>query len=665
MKKALLILPLLLFLFPHNLQALNDPKNDFTVSEIPTFNLSSPFDNSPQVKVTRLRNNQEVAADITGVSPGVFQISLKDKTVVTGSYKLEAYIKDASSNTNSAEVEFTWGKDAPGPKFPKPEAGSYLDLYLKERPDQKDKEVIIKDANSLHFKEPDGSTKAVVVGSPINYRVVTNKEGDIWKPIDTNLKDKGDEFGGDGIPFSIKKDGTVKAKNSTYQEKTISYGLYNPDTKIYRKISDLPQAKIQGNEYVREGSDFSYAYILGSDSIKEELTFFQKPDFSLVPPQDGDWLVMETEVEGLNLPDGWVKKEVIQNDLYFPLPETKEAKGNEVFTKRFAQKQGNKQLIYTGIAASMLDYLSYPLIIDPSTTLNADTGDGAITYQGGNYNGLNTTNNQHIVGQEGYDDGKGTTWYKWHRFFFQFSLSSWSTRTIGAASVGTYTDLNWTVVGTPTIVLDEIEPFGTLNDPDDWIASVTANITNDYPKNVGQYNTVDTKNRFIVSKNDSYIAYRLKRNTEDTALTSHYITFRSANQTSAKPKIDVTYYETLTQGATSGATSSSITVNWTNTGGLVSGDKHRVYYKSGTGHSAATIIADNTYVETSAYDATSKEVTGLSSSTTYGFVVVDVQVVGGTSYTGAQSGVQEGTTTAVSVIETNFSNLDMQGINVD
>jgi hypothetical protein len=105
-------------------------------------------------------------------------------------------------------------------------------------------------------------------------------------------------------------------------------------------------------------------------------------------------------------------------------------------------------------------------------------------------------------------------------------------------------------------------------------------------------------------------------------------------------------YSSITQG-TPTAGSGQVTVTWTNGGGLVSGDHHRIYYTADTPgtKSVQDVIDVGTYVESSAYTDTSKVVTGLTGSQQYAFVVVDLQVVNSTEYAGARSGVQLATPT--------------------
>ncbi|MCL5439242.1 MAG: hypothetical protein M1268_04660 [Patescibacteria group bacterium] len=430
MKKILsLFLPLVLFLIlAIPAQALEYPKNDFSISEVPIFTFFSPNGKPPRVKIIREKNNEEVESEIYKTGSEVFRISLKDKTVVTGKYRLELLNPDVYASDADSSFEFNWGNGLPGSTFPKPSAGSFLALYFKEQPDQKGKQIIKTNTTSVHFREADGTIRGVFTPNPIFY-----KEGDEWEPIDNTLKDGEDEITASGIPIVINKDGVVIFKNTPFEEETISFGLYNPNTKIYKKIADLPQGQIKGNQYIMKTSDFSHVYTLGNpDGLVEELTFYQKPDLGQIIGKDSDdWLVMETEVKGLDLPDGWVTEPITLGSQTFPLPQTKQATGQNVFTKWFAQKVNNTQYLYTGIAAGMLNKLIYPITIDPDITSYAESTQGYIEGQSTNYNTAHTTaynfanaNGHHMWLGRAYLDAKGGPQYTIYRNFYSFDTSS-------------------------------------------------------------------------------------------------------------------------------------------------------------------------------------------------------------------------------------------------
>jgi UDP-2,3-diacylglucosamine pyrophosphatase LpxH len=295
---------------------------------------------------------------------------------------------------------------------------------------------------------------------------------------------------------------------------------------------------------------------------------------------------------------------------------------NEKPLETFDQYSDTGDYLY-GISYKDSQEAAYPIIIDP-TIYTTSTTSG---YLGSNIG----TGTKYVYGGGSNPFRAGSDGTNYYRSYYRFDLSTYTGVTIGTGTFSVYP----TAAGSQTIALYQISDWLTL-DTVDWAATVVRMVGN-YGSTINQYVAKDVR-ADVAMKLGSWVAFYQKWVSEasgfNTAMLMHGST--AAN----KPKLDFTTYPTLTQNtATAGDT--QVTVNWTNSGGLISGDKHRVYYMAGTGLSAATVKGNNTYVETSDYADTSKIITGLVNGTNYCFIVVDVMMAAGNICMGTTSNVIE------------------------
>jgi len=312
----------------------------------------------------------------------------------------------------------------------------------------------------------------------------------------------------------------------------------------------------------------------------------------------------------------------------WPEPVTaQDAEGTDLTP--FEQYDPTTKEFFFGIPYVTTQTAAYPIEIDPTLYVASGIHEGWMrkTYAGAYARYTSQTNSK--AGADGS---------YLYRQYVRFDLSAYSNQTISGAAYVYYP----TVAGSLPWSLDQIPDFGTLDaTAADWDLVATDTFSG-IGQSLNTYNSVNTKS--ILRARGAWVAFRTKATTEPTSgsgLTGGTI---SGYGSSFKPFIIFSAYSTFTQNAADPG-GGSVTVNWTNGGGLVAGDKHRIYYKAGTGLSVDTIIANNTYVETTAYTDASLNVPNLNPGTNYCFVVVDLQEVGGVFYTGARSSVQEASPT--------------------
>lgn len=234
--------------------------------------------------------------------------------------------------------------------------------------------IVKMTADSVHYKKPDGTIEANFYTAPINYQ---DAEGN-WHPIDTTLKLKGDIYKGEGTQVSVGIDGTIRVDGMNLTQRTSKIGYFNPDTKNFTPIAELKEGKIEKNKFIRQTGSLRHELTLSEKGLKEDLILSEKP----TGWKSGDLMVMETQVSGMNLPQGWLEKDFRVGDLIFPAPTSEDAKHSKGETKRFVKEINGTQYLFTGVPVSWLAKASYPVVIDPNFTGHTDDGyvygDGAI-----------------------------------------------------------------------------------------------------------------------------------------------------------------------------------------------------------------------------------------------------------------------------------------------
>lgn len=222
------------------------------------------------------------------------------------------------------------------------------------------------------------------------------------------------------------------------------------------------------------------------------------------------------------------------------------------------------------------------------------------------------------------------TTYNYYSFYTRFDISSLKNYTITSANLYIPTS---SVMSSYSIT--EISDFGTLDINDRNLSTVsslgimtltnggTTTIRNGYPSNAywqKAFNADGLKKRIVIKKNISNAYYPIKINDSGIGLSNVY-----TNSTNGFPYLDIQGYNTFTQNAPIVNDDKSITVSWTNGGGLVSGDKYRIYYAEdpSSTYLVDDIINTGNFVEAAPTSTTA--VIPYTKDTTYSIAVVEVQ----------------------------------------
>jgi 5-hydroxyisourate hydrolase-like protein (transthyretin family) len=249
--------------------------------------------------------------------------------------------------------------------------------YLTRHPELADRPVYKRGRYGLHTVRPDGQVEAHISLRPVHYR---DAHGD-WQPIDTDLVQQPDgSFRGTGVPVTLHPDGRVALDDGAYGQQTTRIGFFDPATRTFSGAYALPAGTVQGNTIRRDQGRYHHVLTLTSSGLVEELVIDSRPPLG---GHAGEWVVLETVVSGVSLPDGWLDSPFEHGGFQFPVPVVWDARGRPAPARRYARTVGGTQYVYTGIPVSWLTSAQYPVVIDPDFT--AHSGDACLQVNGATY----------------------------------------------------------------------------------------------------------------------------------------------------------------------------------------------------------------------------------------------------------------------------------------
>jgi hypothetical protein len=229
--------------------------------------------------------------------------------------------------------------------------------FLDRHPDMAALPIAKRARHGLHFKRG-RSVVAHFTGAPQHYF-----DAGEWKPLDTALIPIGTEYGAPGIPVRFRQSGGLYIPGGVYGQWTRRAGLYRPSTGNLLGTVNIPVGARDGDCLRASGAWWEHELRLTETGVRETLTLLERPA-ALDNAKAGDWLVLETLLSGVTLPDGWVDTWEADS-LHFPPPEAHDAAGDVADCRRLARTVNGQQMLYTGVPVSWLQGATYPVVIDP------------------------------------------------------------------------------------------------------------------------------------------------------------------------------------------------------------------------------------------------------------------------------------------------------------
>lgn len=235
--------------------------------------------------------------------------------------------------------------------------------FLAKNPDVAARQIVRRASHALHTRREDGKIEAFFTSAPMHYL----DDHDQWQPLDTEPQFDGVCWRCPGLGVTIDPDGTVRL--GKYSQLTRRVGLFRPSTLSLLGALDVSLGTKQGDALVAEGDWWRIERRITEVGYREWLTLKALPD---VETRAGDYLVLETVVTGVSLPNGWVEDKYDIAAHWSPAPTAWAANGNEIACRRY-WRDG---VLYTGIPVEALAKATHPITIDPDFTGN--TGDAYV-----------------------------------------------------------------------------------------------------------------------------------------------------------------------------------------------------------------------------------------------------------------------------------------------
>lgn len=310
---------------------------------------------------------------------------------------------------------------------------NWLAQHLVDHPELARLPIYKRSRNSLHMQQPDGSVIAEFTGRPMHYQ----DEHGVWQALDTTLRPIGNEYGAPGLDVFIAADGNVRLAGTKHQQKTGQFVILDVVKGKTKDINaKLVEARIEGDSVLRDAGTYQHRLRVTPTGMREELTINEP----LSGTSAAEWAMLETEIIGRSLPDGWVDSLAWAGKFSFKLPSCIDANGGQVQARQYALTAGNRQMLYTGVPLAWLAGAAYPVVLDPD--FSSSTADGYVSSDT-NYYGyadaratagyFSAGDVALLVGQTKVS-GKSTYWNN-ARTFLVFDTSSISPSTLLAATL--------------------------------------------------------------------------------------------------------------------------------------------------------------------------------------------------------------------------------------
>jgi hypothetical protein len=460
---------------------------------------------------------------------------------------------------------------------------SWVKNYLVRFPDYANLPVYDRSESSIHFRKPDGQVEAKFLSNKIHYQ---DGQGN-WLPLDTTLVESGDEYGAPGIPVRIKKDGLVYNTQGKYAHRTLRVGVFDPQTKSFTSLASLGQRTFKENLSLWERDNLTHKIILSEKGITEFLEILSPAGLNLL---EGQWLVMESQVNGIFFPDGWIEGNFTFEGYTFPAPKSTDAVSKPIETKRYALSKNGQQYFYTGIPLISLKEAAFPVVVDPdfSTYPSNDCRmHGTTNYS---YNktpdSMPDTTDCDGVEQTTLEVGQYYTdpSYGIDRPVLKFDTSSLhdlaeiSDVRLGLTVQAIYhLNTHFTV---QVVYFDWSDYEGMADYNDDlklaWMGCINTSsynnwqATNSLAVNTTYESSDALSNTWVVKTGETYFCLRSNRDYDDNVPTNYeklYIYSEDQSGTSYDPYLEVTYnVPTIGCGTTKNDASSEIVVSWVSAG---------------------------------------------------------------------------------------------------
>lgn len=422
-------------------------------------------------------------------------------------------------------------------------------------------QIAMRDANTKHFKNSDGTYTAVISAAPVHY--LKNKQ---WTEINTLIKEENNS----PVNATNAMKTTFGNTSAAGIVSETSEGIVNEflNLKKYWEVNGQPVQLVQAQNSaaVVNGSQLTYPNLFGEISARYTIqSAKRKLDFVVADaqalgeiPAGAKYLVIS---EDIVLPAGWTTSKTMDGlKLYdnagkavylYHNPTTNDKKDFGLFNNNTGMeysKTGNTLTIKIKVDVNYLTDANreFPITIDPTTTVYPDNADFWTTQ-------VNSTGN----GQSGLPAGGQTSAGTWYRGTITFNTSSIPASTINNADIS-LTTLNVAgafggnyLIGLSQSNYDLPVWAETFLDVYNFITN-PANTAGDYVaiSNPGSVGTTNTYNLGNTAKTDiakktgganSFFAISVRQGWDGGTPSDRYVVYGGHNNGADAPKLILNY----------------------------------------------------------------------------------------------------------------------------
>ena len=311
--------------------------------------------------------------------------------------------------------------------FRYPDVVNWARDYLLANPDLASR-MASRHRYGFRFRKPPVGFESHFVGKPAHYE----SSPGVWAPIDTALVDDGTFLSGQGTPVRIRKaNGAVEAGTKIQRASRIV--RYRPSSGTLSQMAIVPTTGLVADDtWSRTWGTLTYTVRLHESGVQQTLVLGTLPTLPGATRPD-DYVMIDEQVPGFPLADGWLDAPYSDGGFYHPLPVATDSlfaagRPRELPVRRLVRSDAQGKWILTGLLVSDFQRAVYPLTIDPD--YSATTADGYVSGVNATYATARSTSTTHATGATSFTVGQEessvpkTTSYVVSRGFLKFDTAA-------------------------------------------------------------------------------------------------------------------------------------------------------------------------------------------------------------------------------------------------
>jgi hypothetical protein len=215
----------------------------------------------------------------------------------------------------------------------------------------------------LSFELSGGRTARVLQVQPVHYRDTAGE----MLPLDTALRPVSADFGAPGFVARLKDNGVVRTNG--FRQKFDGVGAMVAGAFVPLFLQGLGLRS--DDRFIWESGIYRFETVLTERGVRQQLIVQEKPVGLL-----GPLVFRELINPSVPLPTGPVTSAISIDGLVLWTATGVDGSRRPFLVNQWIENEGAQQVMYTSVALSVLDGLVYPVVIDPTYTLQPDATAG-------------------------------------------------------------------------------------------------------------------------------------------------------------------------------------------------------------------------------------------------------------------------------------------------